>query len=530
MRQLTHFAMIVGVPLLLSSAPLSADTLHVDDDACPNPGTGVPADPYCAIQTAIDAAIKGDEILVAPGTYAEIIDFDGKAVTLRSSAGPAVTTIDATTVAEPPAGKPVVRCDSGETPDTILDGFTITGGTGDTSLGTRGGGIFIKQASPTNRSNPTITNCILSGNSATFGGGIFCNRSNATISNCVFINNNFGRVVSSSGGGLYCEDSNPTVINCLFQENETGFNGHGSGMTNQTSSPMVINCTFRKNGAEGTGGRMYNEGRFSSGGITSDPIIINCLFTGNTAGDDGGGMFNNGSAPTITNCTFSMNTASDEGGGMHNNASEAMVTNCIFWANSDAGGMDESAQIDTRNGSPIVNYSDVQGGWTGPGGVGNLNADPLFVDPDGPDNLPGTADDDLPLAAGSPCIDAADNNAVPIGVTTDLAGEPRFVDSLITPDTGNGTPPIVDMGAHEAPASVRADVDVDGDVDGSDFAFFSACFNKAGNPPRGGCAPHQVEAFDFDHDNDIDGVDFTKFAQCYNSAGNPPRTLACPQN
>jgi hypothetical protein len=66
--------------------------------------------------------------------------------------------------------------------------------------------------------------------------------------------------------------------------------------------------------------------------------------------------------------------------------------------------------------------------------------------------------------------------------------------------------------------------------DCNDFAFFAACFNKAGNPPRGGCSPEQIAAYHADHDNDIDGVDFAKFAQCFNGAGNPPRATGCPQN
>ncbi len=84
-----------------------------------------------------------------------------------------------------------------------------------------------------------------------------------------------------------------------------------------------------------------------------------------------------------------------------------------------------------------MSYSDVQGGWTG---TGNIDADPLFVDPAG---------GDLRLGPGSPCIDAADNTAVPKGVTTDLDGNPRFVDDPDTIDSGNGDPPIVDMGAYE---------------------------------------------------------------------------------
>lgn len=54
----------------------------------------VPAD-QPTIQAAIDAAVDGCEVVVAPGTYNEAIDFIGKAINLHSSDGPDVTTIDA---------------------------------------------------------------------------------------------------------------------------------------------------------------------------------------------------------------------------------------------------------------------------------------------------------------------------------------------------------------------------------------------------------------------------------------------------
>ena len=53
----------------------------------------VPVD-QVTIQDAINAASDGDEVVVAPGTYPEVIDFSGKAITLRSSDGATVTTID----------------------------------------------------------------------------------------------------------------------------------------------------------------------------------------------------------------------------------------------------------------------------------------------------------------------------------------------------------------------------------------------------------------------------------------------------
>lgn len=97
--------------------------------------------------------------------------------------------------------------------------------------------------------------------------------------------------------------------------------------------------------------------------------------------------------------------------------------------------------------------SDVQGGTaavSGPGGLnwasGNLDADPLFVDPDGPDRNPLTfLDNDYRLGPGSPCVDAAGNGNVPL----DLDLSPRFVDDPAVPDTGGGTAPIVDMGPFE---------------------------------------------------------------------------------
>ena len=71
---------------------------------------------------------------------------------------------------------------------------------------------------------------------------------------------------------------------------------------------------------------------------------------------------------------------------------------------------------------------------------GNLDVDPQFVAPE---------HGDYHVAFTSPVVDAGDNGAIPAGVTTDLDGEPRFVDLPAVGDTGSGTPPIVDIGAYE---------------------------------------------------------------------------------
>jgi hypothetical protein len=192
-------------------------------------------------------------------------------------------------------------------------------------------------------------------------------------------------------------------------------------------------------------------------------------------------MRNFQNSPTVINCTFSENTATNSGGGMWNGGgfggASPAVTNCIFWGNSDSGGTDASAQIHTANGTPTVNYSNVQGTWTG-AGASNIDDDPLFVDAPG---------GDWRLSAGSPCIDAADYSAYS-GPPLDLDGLDRDVDDPSTANTGAGALTFLDMGAYEYQASPttgsQADLDDDGDVDGIDFLTFSVCFNGSLNPPN----------------------------------------------
>ncbi|MGB2986934.1 MAG: IPTL-CTERM sorting domain-containing protein, partial [Phycisphaerae bacterium] len=215
-------------------------------------------------------------------------------------------------------------------------------------------------------------------------------------------------------------------------------------------SPTIENCVFSGNTAD-AGGGMVND--------TSDPKVFNCVFTGNSANYDGGAVMNMRDArPTITNCTVSGNTAASSCGGVYNwlgEGNEVNVANCILWGNSDDSGTDESAQIDVLEGTALVNYSSVQGCtiFCANPDDHNIGDDPLFVrDPDpGPDgNWDGVDDDygDLHLQAGSPCIDAGNNNADTDANTpgiqplppTDLDGNFRIV--MVESAT-------VDMGAYE---------------------------------------------------------------------------------
>jgi parallel beta-helix repeat protein len=340
----------------------------------------VPED-YPTIQEAINAAVDGDTVLVDNGTYTENINFLGKAITVISVNGPESTVIDGN------ASGRVVTFNSGEGTSSVLSGFTITNGLADF-----GGGIYCYYSSP------TITNCTISGNSADgYGGGIYCRgNSSPTITNCTISGNS----AEEMGGGIYCDESSPVITNCIISGNSATW---GGGICcDHNSSPIITNCTINDNSAkEGEGG-----------GIScwdSSPTITNCTINGNSAGYDGGGIccaFN--SSPTITNCTISGNLADWNGGGIscEGNSSPSVV-NSILWGDSpDEISVLSSSSID-------ITYSDIEGGWAG---VGNINADPLFV-----------GDGDYHLTADSPCIDAGTNNTTnyPTLPTDDIDGDAR---------------------------------------------------------------------------------------------------------
>ncbi|MCP4709654.1 MAG: right-handed parallel beta-helix repeat-containing protein [Planctomycetes bacterium] len=244
-----------------------------------------------------------------------------------------------------------------------------------------------------------------------------------------------------SGGGMHNDNSIPMVFNCTFTNNWTDGDGGGGGMYNHSSSnPVITNCIFAGNSSEYGGGMCNSMG--------SDPTVTNCIFHFNTSSLEGGGMANWRSSPTVTNCIFHFNESAGVGGGMSNSSnSNPTVTNCILWGNmaSDTGN-----EIYNEVSAPTISYSDISssfggGVWDtslGIDGGGNIDIDPEFIDANGADNTRGTADDNLRLSLGSPVIDAGDNNAAGLPAT-DLDGKPRIMDG-----DGNGTA-TVDMGAFE---------------------------------------------------------------------------------
>jgi parallel beta-helix repeat protein len=396
-------------------------TWYVNCANCPGPGSGSQADPFCKIQDAINAAASGVsivvEIIVADGTYTgagnKDLDFGGKGLTLRSANGPTNCVIDCQG-----SGRGFYF-HSGETAAARVDGFTIRNGnvTSSSPGGAKGGGVYCSSASPTlvnctidanavygsdwasggggvfcYSSSPMLTNCTITGNTAcgsTYGrgGGVYCYSSSPMLTNCTITGNTASGI--SSGGGVYCYYySSPRLTNCTISGNTAGVSSSGGGVyCYYYSSPRLTNCTITGNTASGSsfgyGGGVYCSGSSSS------PRLTNCTISQNSATYRGGGVYCDSSSPMLTNCTISQNSATYLGGGVYctSTSSKPVISNCILWA-------DTPQEIYVYSGTPVVTYSDVQGGWTG---TGNLNTDPLFVD---------AAGGDYHLAGNSPCIDA----------------------------------------------------------------------------------------------------------------------------
>ena len=390
-----------------------------------------------------------------------------------------------------------IHCNFRSSP-TIIN-CTINGNASNGNTGRGGGGVYCWGSSC-----PTLTNCTISDNSAYHGGGIHCySRCRSTLSNCTISGNcargdgggvyccsnshlkldNCTIVGNSSvdtGGGICCEYScKPAINNCAIRDNSS--EAWGGGIYFDTSySPTLVNCTISGNSANSGGGVMCSDGSptlsncsisgnvafIEGGGVlsrsSSSPTIYSCTISGNIAYWNGGGVYYYQCSPMLTNCTISCNWAENRGGGVYcSSNSSPTLTNCILWG-------DTPQEIYVGSSSPVVTYSNIQDG-TGESwfGEGCIDVDPLFVDPDGPDDDPNTLEDnDYRLASGSPSIDAGDNTAVLFDITDldgdgdidertpfDLDYKPRFVQDPYTEDTGLADLPlyryIVDMGAYE---------------------------------------------------------------------------------
>ena len=148
-------------------------------------------------------------MIVANGTYTGPgnvnLDFNGKAITVRSENGPGNCIIDCNYGYDTRG----FHFHSGEDSSSVVEGFTIQNGLAAPSYES-GGGICCENSSPTIKGN------IIIANSAGKGGGIFCSNSSPVIVNNFITGNGAPR-----GGGIYCDaGSAPLIMNSTIIKNQ----------------------------------------------------------------------------------------------------------------------------------------------------------------------------------------------------------------------------------------------------------------------------------------------------------------------
>jgi len=314
---------------------------------------------YKTIQEGLFNAEEGDTVLVSDGIYGEQIKFFGKNIFLTSENGAEVTIIDGSFLTEQDSSS-LVYIYLGEDNQTIINGFTFRFGKGtyiDQYRQRQGGAIHCSASSF------TLKNCTLIDNSGFEGGAIYYNSSKSRIDNCVFRSNKAGY----GGGAIYAYFSDISVNNCRFIENiSERFGGSFMGQFSELNSTNTI---------------MYKNKAVNGGAIYSD--IINIDF-----------------------CTIVSNVAElGAGGGIF--CEEGLIQNSILYFNNSTS---NNNQIYPDNSSLIIEYCDIENGWSG---EGNINQNPLFKN---------VVLEDFSLENNSPCIDSANPNSQldPDGTIADI--------------------------------------------------------------------------------------------------------------
>ena len=172
----------------------------------------------------------------------------------------------------------LVTINSGEGPDTVLRGFTLTNGTVGTPFG--GDNALVGGALFSENTSPTIEQCVFRDNAAAFGGAVFCRDGAPTFSECSFLDNQ----ATVDGGAIRFSRTNALLEDSDCQRNQAGGNG---GAIHATNSVLVVRQTLLSENSSLTG----NGGGMNYGSYGGSLLVSNSTFTANTATEGiGGGL------------------------------------------------------------------------------------------------------------------------------------------------------------------------------------------------------------------------------------------------
>ncbi len=261
------------------------------------------------------------------------------------------------------------------------------------------------------KANMRIINCFFSNNESAFGAGVALYNSEAEIKNSIFENN----FALQSGGGLYAENSQIEAYENIFSDNKSLLDG-GGVYSKKGKSEWSMNKLYRN--------ESQNGGAFCFDDDTT--LIINNLVYKNTA-LKGGAFFIRKAYSNLINNTITLNLADSAGAIYFDKCPDSDVVNTICWGNS----VGDTNEIVCNKSFPAISFSCIEGGSEGITSfplpyqgtfATNSSLPPQFADIE-------TAD--FRIAKLSSCINTGDPATDTVGHPTDLANNPRILDTVI---------------------------------------------------------------------------------------------------
>lgn len=391
----------------------------------------VPADAP-TIQAGINLATNGDTVLVAPGTYNENINFDGKSITVTSGAtsyaGATATVINAT------GDGPVVTFDTGENSTATLNGFTIQGGHKAPATCSFGGGVYMNGASPTVSNNTILNNMsygiyVEGSSSPLIEGNDIKGTHYSTISltSCHSTTGFLG-----GGRGITLMDAiSPQIVGNIIEDNvmqtkdTNNSPTNGSGLLIEGTQQLLLkNNIIRNNIADYEGAISGQIGNM----VLKSLVMVQNLIYGNSLTDDQvyiSGTYQSGMRPVLTEIN---NTIYGTGQLLVFSFGPSTIDNNIFEnAFADSGGPGSDGGLVCADPESVNSPLTIQNNDNfAPGissqsncrtGTGNISEDPVFVNP---------TNEDFHEQADSPTITTGNLNA-PDFPNADLDNKARIV-------------------------------------------------------------------------------------------------------